>query len=96
MIGNIAVALAFFVSFFALGFSIWALFVQKKSVRATIFHSIFDRIRDLENQWPDCKKDIQKEQWYERLFSAFEYFAFYANRKGIIPSFAQAGFMSGL
>jgi len=80
MIANIATAII--VGFAARGLYLNAKAVrlQRDSVQANLFNDISSRIRQLEDQWVDCDTNEKKKRWYERLFSAFEYFAFFANR----------------
>ena len=80
MIANFAVAVAVVFSAIALCISARALKLQKKSLKANLFYEISKRVNELEDQWADCKKKEDKEMWYERLFSTFEQFAFFANR----------------
>jgi len=80
MIANFAVAVAVVFSAIALCISACALKLQKKSLRANLFYEISKRINELEDQWADCEAKEDEEMWYERLFSTFEQFAFFANR----------------
>ena len=80
LIANFAVAIAVIFSAIALCISACALKLQKKSLRANLFYEISKRVNELEDQWADCEAKEDKEMWYERLFSVFEQFAFFANR----------------
>lgn len=86
MITNIAIAIAVIISAAGLFYSGSAFRLQRRTLRANLFYDISQRIRELEDQWPKCKKLEEKKQWYERLFNAFEYFAFFANRKELTSS----------
>ncbi len=77
-------------TFIAVGFAAKAIFLNTRAVRlqrdsnqVNLFNDISSRIRQLEDQWIACEKKEDRIMWYERLFSAFEYFAFFANKKKI-------------
>jgi len=57
--------------------------LQKESNQAILFDNISRRIRQLEDQWISCETIEKRENWYASIFNAFEYFAFFANRKKI-------------
>jgi hypothetical protein len=80
MIVNIVMALAVLIAVSALIISIKALRLQKNSLQADLFNDISSRIRELEDQWEDCDTKEKKQNWYQRLFNAFEYFALFANQ----------------
>jgi len=83
MIIGIFTTFAVIAAVIALFFSAKAIFLQRKSMQASLFNDISSRIRQLEDQWINCKSEEDKKKWYERIFSAFEYFAFFANRNEI-------------
>ena len=80
MIANIATAIAVGFAARALYLNAKAVRLQRDSAQANLFNDISSRIRQLEDQWIDCDTNEKKKRWYERLFSAFEYFAFFSNR----------------
>lgn len=55
--------------------------LQKRSMQANLFNDIRRRIDDLEDQHSEIEQGEMKklEIWYERLFNAFENYAFYVN-----------------
>ena len=83
MITNMAIAFAVVISAIALFYSGSAFRLQRKALRANLFNDISSRIRQLEDQWVECKNDEDRKRWYGRIFSTFEYFAFFANRNEI-------------
>ncbi len=56
--------------------------LQRRALEANLFNDIKRRISDLEDQHSEIEKgEAEKlERWYYKIFSAFESFAFYANR----------------
>jgi len=83
VITGIVMAFAVIVATIALFISARAIFLQRKSMQANLFNDISSRIRQLEDQWVECKNDEDRKRWYGRIFSTFEYFAFFANRNEI-------------
>lgn len=83
MIANIAVAGGFLFSATVIGLNIRSLRLQKVSLQADLFHKISAEINSIINEQKEVedKGDKFVENWYERLLDAFEYFAFFANRK---------------
>jgi hypothetical protein len=81
MIANLATAIAMTIAIIALFISINASKLQRKSLRANLFNDISSRIRELEDQWKNCDTREKKQNWYERLFNAFEYFTFFVNQR---------------
>jgi hypothetical protein len=79
MTAKFAATIAVIFSAVALLLNARGLKYQKKSLRANLFNDIRRRINELEDQWAECKTSKDQEKWYERLFSIFETFAFYAN-----------------
>lgn len=74
----------------AVGFAAKAIFLnaravnlQRDSNQVSLFNDVSSRINQLLDQWPACEKKEDRIMWYERLFSAFEYFSFFANKKKI-------------
>ncbi|MCK4537380.1 MAG: hypothetical protein KAV42_01145 [Candidatus Krumholzibacteria bacterium] len=66
----------------AITFTVRGIYLQKKALQTSVFNTVVSRVNELENEWQNCKADSGKsEGCYERLFSAFEYFAFLANHK---------------
>ena len=95
MITNMAIAFAVGISAIALFYSGSAFRLQGKALRANLFNDISSRIRQLEDQWAQCKEEKDRKMWYERLFNAFEYFAFLANH-GSISSEMKEYYKSGI
>jgi hypothetical protein len=63
--------------------------LQRKSTQAQLFSDISSRIRELEDQFAGCVSLEDIKRWYERLFNAWEYFAFFVNRKEISPEMSK-------
>ena len=58
--------------------------LQKKDTQAGIFHGISTEINTIISEQKECeekKDDAVILHWYQRLIDAFEYYAFFANRK---------------
>jgi hypothetical protein len=81
MFAKFAASLAAVFAAVALVINACAFRLQKRSLRANLFNDIRKRVNELEDQWAEaCKGELKdRERWYERLFSVFESFAFYAN-----------------
>ena len=80
MVAHFAVAVAVIFAAFALIFNRNTIKLQRQTLQAHLFKDISDRISRLQDEFPKCETLKDKEDWYERLFVAFEYFAFFANR----------------
>lgn len=85
MIANIGTVIAVGFAAKAIFLNTKAVKLQKDSNQASLFNDISSRIKQLEDQWPACEEKEDRIMWYERLFSAFEYFSFFANKKKIPP-----------
>lgn len=69
--------------------------LQRENLHVHLFKDISERINRLTDQWITCKTKEDREEWYERLFTAFEYFAFFANR-GYLTSEMKNYYKSGV
>ena len=76
---QLATVLAVFFSAGALILNWNASKLQRGSIQASLFNDTSAIINKLTNEWPKLKTYEEKKKWYERLFAAFEYFAFFAN-----------------
>ena len=83
MIANIAVALGFIISSIVILINIRSLKLQRSSFQADLFHKISTEINIIVKEQKIVEEEGAEhiENWYERLLDAFEYFAFFANRK---------------
>ena len=79
MYAQIAMAIAAIILVFGLIWQ-WKTFaLQRRALEASLFSDLSSRINQLEDKWSGDMADEEKERWYESLFSAFEYFSFFAN-----------------
>jgi len=83
MIANIAVALGFIIASIVILINIRSLKLQRSSFQADLFHKISTEINKIVKEQKGVEEQGAEyiENWYERLIDAFEYFAFFANRK---------------
>lgn len=82
MAAKFAASIAAIIAAIALFMNAKAFNLQRTSLRASLFNDIRRRMYDLEDQHAEIplhdKESLQC--WYEKLFSLFETYAFYANR----------------
>lgn len=65
----------------ALGFSARAIFLQRQSLQASLFSDTIKKMDDVLDQQISYEKEGRVMHWYIGLLDAFEYFAFFANRR---------------
>lgn len=59
----------------------WKTFVlQRQTLEASLFNAVSDKIDRLMDKPLTSVGDEEKEAWLERVFAAFEHFAFFANQ----------------
>ncbi len=59
----------------------WKTFVlQRRTLEASLFNTVSDKIDRLMDKPLISVDDEEKEAWLERVFAAFEHFAFFANQ----------------
>lgn len=80
MFANIATVIAMIIAIIAIIMTKNTIDLQRKSTQAQLFSDIASRISALEDQWFLCDTQEKKIGWYEKIFNAFEYFAFFANQ----------------
>jgi hypothetical protein len=82
MTAKFAASIAVIFSAVALFVNTKAFKLQRRTLQASLFNDIMHRIDKLEDEHAEIKKgEAEKlERWYERIFNAYESFAFYANR----------------
>jgi len=95
MFANIAIVIAMIIAGIAIFMTRNTINLQRKSTQAQLFADISSRIKQLEDQFAECDSMEKKKQWYERLFNAFEYFAFFANQ-GILSNEMRIYYKSGI
>jgi len=81
MFANIATVIAMTVAIIAIIMTKNTIDLQRKSIQAQLFSDISSRINELEDQWFLCDTQEKKRGWHEKLFNAFEFFAFSVNQK---------------
>ena len=82
MTAKYAASIAVVFSAIALIMNTRAFRLQRRSLQASLFNDIRHRIDKLEDEHSEIQEgEVKKlERWYERIFNAYESFAFYANR----------------
>lgn len=95
MFANIATVIAMGVAIVAIFMTKNTINLQRKNTQAQLFSDISSRINELEDQWFSCDTQEKKNGWYEKLFNAFEYFAFFANH-GLLSKEMKNYYKSGM
>lgn len=85
MFANIGIVVAVGIAARALFVNARAVRLQKQSIQAQVFHSISQEIsvllKEEQNHIDNKRKEkITYENWLDRILTALEYYAFYANR----------------
>lgn len=76
---QVGTMIAVIVATVALFLNLRAFKLQRDSLQANLFNEVTKRINELLDKEPYQDDKVELRNWYERLFNAFEYFAFYAN-----------------
>lgn len=79
MIVDIVLVTAAFFAIYSLRIHRKAVELQIRNLKASIFDDITQRINELVDNEPDSDKESEMDNWYARLYNAFEQFAFFAN-----------------